>query len=108
MNVTLAAEMRILSRHNATHRVVVGHGFDLLVVLGFGQEPQPFRGKFTTRRIEGAAIGSAQVSTKGVDGDDKGPSVRLELCENMYFSALILRHVGLLKAACLNVYFKKC
>lgn len=68
-------------RHNATDRVALGHGFNLLVVFGLGQQPQPVGGKFTTRGIEGAAIGSAQVSAEGVDGDNEGPSVRLELCE---------------------------
>lgn len=65
----------------ATDRVAVGHSFDLLVVLGLGQQPQPIGSKFTTGRIEGAAIGSAQVSAEGVDGYNEGPSVCLELCE---------------------------
>lgn len=82
------------------------------MVLGLGQQPQPFGGKFTTRGIKGAAIGSAQVSAEGVDGDNEGPSVRLELCEKwtkkrkesrMDFSQQNLHHMVLLKSVRLYI-----
>lgn len=66
-------------RRDATHWVAVGHGFDLLVVLGLGQQSQPVRVKFAARWIESAPICSAEVGPEGVDCDDEGPSVRLKL-----------------------------
>lgn len=69
----------VLGEKDETHRVTVGHSFDLFVVLCLGQELQSFRVKFTTGWIQCAPVCPAEVRPKGVHCDDKGPPVCLKL-----------------------------
>lgn len=64
---------------NSTHGVEVRHGFDLLVVVGAGQLSKAFWVEFAAVGEQLGPVLFGQLGTEGVDGDDEGSPVCLEL-----------------------------
>ena len=62
-----------------THRVEVGYSLDLLVVVGAGQLGQALGVELPAVREELGPVLLGQLCAERVDGDDEGPTVRLEL-----------------------------
>lgn len=70
--------------HNAwvpwsSYRVVIGHGFDLLVVICPSELSQALRVEFAAVGEELGAVLLGQLGAKGIDGDDEGSAIRFEL-----------------------------
>lgn len=70
--------------HNARvpwspYRVVIGHGFHLLVVICPSELSQALGVEFAAVGEELGAVLLGQLGAKGVDGDDEGSAIRFEL-----------------------------
>lgn len=61
------------------YRVVISHGFDLLVVVCPGELSQALGVEFAAVGEELGAVLLGQLGAKGIDGDDEGSAIRFEL-----------------------------
>ena len=68
-----------LPHSQGTHRVVVGHVLDLLIVVGSSQLGQALRVEPSTVREELGTVLLGQLCAEGVNGDDEGAAVCFKL-----------------------------
>lgn len=63
--------------------VVFSHTSHLIVVIGTSESLQPIRIELATCRIQLLTVVFGQLCPKGVDGDDEGSTIGLELKSNL-------------------------